>query len=156
MRILSSNATIRSMWSSKPRCPCMTRYASYKRTHKQNLLAFQDFNRQFVILLAYPPTNTIKLASKPEPQSVHKTNRFSDLFLILYMTQSDRTTHILTCFDYDILTVELGQQKSSLLHHDTTQATSDETMQIMLVATPMDRMMHHNEHMNFPSQLTIQ
>ena len=151
MRILSSNATIRSMWSSKPRCPCTTQYSSYERTLEWNLLTFQDFNRRLVILLAYPPTNAIKSASKPKTQSVHKTNRFSDSFLILYMTWSDQMTHIVMCFDYDILTAELGWQKSSLLHlDDTTQATSNEMMQIMLLTTPMDQLMHHHEHSNFP------
>ena len=61
-------------------------------------------------------------------------------------------THIVMCFDYDILTAELGWQKSSLLHlDDTTQATSNEMMQIMLLTTPMDQLMHHHEHANFPS-----
>ena len=49
--------------------------------------------------------------------------------LFHHLPRLDRTTHKIKYFDYDILVVELGWQKSSLLHLDyTTQATSDETM----------------------------
>jgi hypothetical protein len=53
--------------------------------------------------------------------------------------------------------VEPGRQKSSLFHLDyATQATSDETTQIMLLTTPMDQLTQHHEQANFPFRLIIQ
>jgi hypothetical protein len=89
-------------------------------------------------------------------QPVYAPTRLRDT-RIHYLTQSDRKSRELKYFDYDILMVELGRQKSSLFHLDyVTQATSDETKQIMLLTTPMDQLTQHHEQANRPIWLIIQ
>ncbi len=77
-------------------------------------------------------------------QPVYVPTRLRDS-CIHYLTRSDRTSCKLKYFDYNILVVELGRRKSSLFHLDyATQATSNETTQIMLLTNPMDQSKQHH------------